>query len=51
MILGSHVGKINLFNTETGEKVQSLDTRVKFTFSIAYVSLIKEKGWARLSRG
>ena len=26
MILGSHVGKINLFNTETGEKVQSLDT-------------------------
>ena len=35
--------KINLFNTKTGEKVQSLDTRGKFTLSIAYVSLIKEK--------
>ena len=38
LISGSHVGKINLFNTETGEKEQSLDTRGKFTLSIAYVS-------------
>lgn len=37
LISGSHAGKINLFSTETGVKEQSLDTRGKFTLSIAYV--------------
>ena len=35
---GSHNGLINLFNVDTGEKQSSLDTRGKFTMSIAYVS-------------
>nr|XP_054767870.1 SKI8 subunit of superkiller complex protein-like [Lytechinus pictus] len=35
---GSHVGKINLFGVESGKKESQLDTRGKFTFSIAYVS-------------
>lgn len=35
---GSHNGHINLFNVDTGEKQSSLDTRGKFTMSIAHVS-------------
>ena len=34
---GSHNGKINLFGVDTGRKETSLDTRGKFTLSIAYV--------------
>lgn len=36
---GSHVGKINLFGVESAKKESQLDTRGKFTLSIAYVSL------------
>ena len=35
---GSHNGKINLFSVEEGKKQTALDTRGKFTMSIAYVS-------------
>ena len=34
---GSHLGKINLFGVESGKKESELDTRGKFTLSIAYV--------------
>lgn len=33
---GSHSGKINLFRVEDGKKETSMDTRGKFTLSIAY---------------
>ena len=36
---GSHTGKINLFGVESGKKESALDTRGKFTLSIAYVSI------------
>ena len=35
---GSHTGKINIFGVESGKKESSLDTRGKFTLSIAHVS-------------
>ena len=35
---GSHAGKINLIGVESGKKESALDTRGKFTMSIAYVS-------------
>ena len=35
---GSHSGKINLFGVDTGKKECCLETRGKFTLSIAYVS-------------
>ena len=35
---GSHTGKINLYGVESGKKESALDTRGKFTLSIAYVS-------------
>jgi WD repeat-containing protein 61 len=38
IISGSQMGKINFFNTETGQREQQLDTRGKYTLSIAYVS-------------
>mgnify|MGYP002259996903 FL=1 len=34
---GSHAGKINLIGVESGKKESALDTRGKFTMSIAYV--------------
>ena len=34
---GSHNGKINLFSVDEGKKESALDTRGKFTMSIAYV--------------
>ena len=34
---GTHVGEVNLFGVESGEKEYSLDTRGKFILSIAYV--------------
>jgi WD repeat-containing protein 61 len=37
---GSHMGKINLFGVESGKKETSLDTRGRFTISIAYVSTV-----------
>ena len=37
---GSHTGKINLFGVESGKKESSLDTRGKFTLSVAYVSIL-----------
>jgi hypothetical protein len=33
------MGKINFFNTETGQREQQLDTRGKYTLSIAYVRI------------
>ena len=38
---GSHSGKVNLIGVESGKKESVLDTRGKFTMSIAYVSIIK----------
>lgn len=38
IISGSHTGKINWFNVETGKLHQSYDTRGKFTLSVACVS-------------
>lgn len=38
---GSHTGKINLFGVDSGRKETSLDTRGKFTLSIAYVCVTK----------
>ena len=35
---GSHTGKINLFGVESGKNETTLDTRGRFTLSIAYVS-------------
>lgn len=35
---GSHSGKINLFKISDGSKATTLDTRGKFTLSIACVS-------------
>lgn len=40
---GSHTGKVNLIGVESGVKEETLDTRSKFTMSIAYVSLTKIK--------
>ena len=34
---GSHSGKVNLVGVESGQKEETLDTRSKFTMSIAYV--------------
>ena len=34
---GSHTGKINLFGVDSGRKESSMDTRGKFTLSLAYV--------------
>ena len=42
---GSHNGKINLFGVDTGRKETSLDTRGKFTLSIAYVRVCSMCGW------
>jgi WD repeat-containing protein 61 len=42
IISGSHSGKISLFGVESGKLEQTLDTRGKFTLSIAYVrTLVK----------
>jgi len=38
IISGSHSGKIALYGVESGKQEQTLDTRGKFTLSIAYVS-------------
>jgi len=38
VISGSHSGKIALFGVESGKQEQTLDTRGKFTLSVAYVS-------------
>lgn len=38
IISGSHSGKITLYNVETAKAEKTLDTRGKFTLSIAYVS-------------
>ena len=40
---GSHNGKINIFSVEEGKKENVLDTRGKFTMSIAYVSRQQSK--------
>lgn len=37
VISGSHAGKITLYNVETAKAEQSLESRGKFTLSIAYV--------------
>lgn len=38
IISGSHSGKITLYGAESAQAEQTLDTRGKFTLSIAYVS-------------
>ena len=43
IISGSHAGKINWYNVESGKLAQSYDTRGKFTLSIACVSNHKIK--------
>jgi WD repeat-containing protein 61 len=37
---GSHSGKINIFGVDSGRKEMTMDTRGKFTLSIAYVSVL-----------
>lgn len=37
IISGSHFGKINIYGVESKKQEQNLDTRGKFTLSIAYV--------------
>lgn len=37
IISGSNAGKILIFSVETGKQEQTLDTRGKFTLSVAYV--------------
>ena len=37
---GTHTGKLNLFGVESGKNESTLDTRGKFTLSIAYVRSI-----------
>lgn len=39
IVTGSHPGKVNFVGVESGKKEESLDTRSKFTMSIAYVSI------------
>jgi len=38
IISGSHSRKITLFGVESGKQEQTLDTRGKFTLSVAYIS-------------
>lgn len=38
VISGSNAGKILIFSVENGKQEQTLDTRGKFTLSVAYVS-------------
>lgn len=38
---GSHSGKINLYSVESGKQELTLDTRGRFTLSIAYVRINK----------
>ena len=38
IISGSNAGKIHVYNVETGQQEEQLDTRGKYTLSIAYVS-------------
>lgn len=38
VISGSNAGKILIFGVESGKQEQVLDTRGKFTLSVAYVS-------------
>lgn len=38
IISGSHAGKIHMYSVETSKQERTLDTRGKFTLSIAYVS-------------
>lgn len=40
VISGSNSGKILMFNVESGKQVQLLDTRGKFTLSVAYVRFL-----------
>ena len=40
IISGSNAGKIHVYNVETGQQEEQLDTRGKYTLSIAYVSHI-----------
>lgn len=49
IISGSHDGKIRIYNVETAKPEQSLDTRGKFTLSIAYVSYYSKKSIAALT--
>ena len=39
IISGSNAGKIHVYNVETGQQEEQLDTRGKYTLSIAYVRI------------
>ena len=39
VISGSNAGKILIFSVESGKQEQTLDTRGKFTLSVAYVCI------------
>lgn len=43
VISGSHAGKIHMYAVDSGKQERTLDTRGKFTLSIAYVSIISSK--------
>ena len=36
---GNHAGKINVYSVDGGRLVNTLDTRGRFTYSLAYVSV------------
>lgn len=37
LVTGSHTGKVNVFGVDSGKREATLDTRGKFTMSVAYV--------------
>ena len=45
---GNYAGKINIYATEGGHHVTTLDTRGRFTYSIAYVSHLQSL-WSSLN--
>lgn len=40
VVSGSNAGKIIIFSVDSGKLEQTLDTRGKFTLSVAYVSIL-----------
>ena len=38
LVTGSHTGKVNVFGVDSGKRETTLDTRGKFSMSVAYVS-------------
>lgn len=44
MASGNHAGKINVYAVDGGRHVTTLDTRGRFTYSVAYVSKMEMIG-------